>query len=49
MRSILQRLSDETSFVELRTAVGAIAKMGLQGSNPEAHLVIEEEIDLVWK
>ena len=49
MRSILQRLRDGTSFVELRTAVGAIAKMGLQGSNPEAHLVIEEEIDLVWK
>jgi hypothetical protein len=23
--------------------------MGLQGLNPEAHLVIEEEIDLVWK
>jgi len=49
MRSILQRLRDETSFVELRTAVSAIAKMGFQGSNPEAHLVIEEKIDLVWK
>ena len=37
------------SLVDLRPAVGTIANMGLQGGNPEAHLVIEEEVDLVWK
>ena len=30
-------------------AVGTITNVGLQGCNPEAHLVIEEEVDLVWK
>ena len=46
---VFQRVHDEPRLVELGAAVGAIANMGLQGCNPEAHLVIEEEIDLVWK
>jgi len=49
MRKILERLNDEPSVVHLGSAVGAALNMGLQGCNPEAHLVIEEKIDLVWK
>ena len=49
MGEIFQRVHDESCLVELGSAVGTIANVGLQGSNPEAHLVIEEEIDLVWK
>jgi hypothetical protein len=49
MGEIFQRVHDELRFVELGSTVRTIANMGLQGSNPEAHLVIEEEIDLVWK
>jgi hypothetical protein len=49
VRSVFQRFHEEPSFVDLCPAVGTFANMGLQGGNPEAHLVIEEEIDLVWK
>jgi hypothetical protein len=50
MREILQRIQDESRLVYLRSAVGAIANVGLQGCNPEAHLVaVEEQVDLVWK
>jgi hypothetical protein len=49
MGEILQRLHDESRLVEPGSTVGTIGDVGLQGSNPEAHLVIEEEVDLVWK
>ena len=49
MRDVFQRIQDEASFVDFGPTVIAITNMGLQGCYPEAHLVIEEEIDLVWK
>jgi hypothetical protein len=36
-------------LLDLRATIGAIANMGPQGVDPEAHLVIEEQVDLVWK
>jgi len=50
MRKIFQRVDDEPSLINLHSALGTITNVGLQGVRPEAHLVIvEEEIDLVWK
>jgi hypothetical protein len=49
MGEIFQRVDDEARVLDPHAAIGTIANMGLQGLNPEAHLVIEEEIDLVWK
>jgi hypothetical protein len=50
MREIFQRVHDESGFVDLGATICAITNVGLQGIGPEAHLVIvEEEIDLVWK
>jgi hypothetical protein len=49
VRDVFQGVDDEASLLDLRLAMGTIANMGFQGCNPEAHLVIEEEIDLVWK
>jgi hypothetical protein len=49
VRNVFQGVYDEPSFVDLRLTMGTIANMGLEGCNPKAHLVIEEEIDLVWK
>jgi len=49
MRKILERIDDEPSLIHPGSAVGAALNMGLQGCNPEAHLVIEEQVDLVWK
>ena len=49
MRSLFHGAQDPARFLDLRAALGTIANMGLQGSDPEAHLVIYEEIDFVWK
>jgi len=50
VRKVFQRFHDETGFVDLGATIRAITNVGLQGVCPEAHLVIvEEEIDLVWK
>jgi hypothetical protein len=49
VRSVFQGVHNEPGFVDLCLALRTIANMGLQGCNPEAHLVIEEEVDLVWK
>jgi len=49
MRKILERVNDEASLLHLGSTVGAGLNMSSQGGNPKAHLVIEEEIDLVWK
>jgi hypothetical protein len=46
---VFQGVDDETSLVDFGSTVIAITNMGLQGCYPEAHLVIEEEVDLVWK
>jgi len=45
----LQGVYGDAGFVDQRTASRALANMGSQGGHPEAHLVIEEEVDLVWK
>jgi hypothetical protein len=29
--------------------MSTVADVSFQGCNPEAHLVVEEEVDLVWK
>ena len=42
-------LPDEPRLFDFEAAVFAITNVGLQGLDPEAHLVIEEKIDLVWK
>src|SRR6185437_9055347 len=39
----------EARLFDSGRALGARTNMGLQGTYPEAHLVIEEEVDLVWK
>jgi len=49
MRKVLERINDEPSLLHPGSAVGAALNMSFQGCNPEAHLVIEEKIDLVWK
>ncbi|HTE44446.1 MAG TPA: hypothetical protein VK636_04290 [Gemmatimonadaceae bacterium] len=49
MGDVFQGIEYEARFVDLRAAMRTIANMSLQGGNPEAHLVIEEEVDLVWK
>src|SRR6185437_9743356 len=49
MGHVLDSIDDRARVFDLGATVGAIATVGLQGCNPEAHLVIEEEIDLVWK
>ena len=49
VRDVFQGIDDEPRLFDLGAAVVTIANVGLQGCNPEAHLVIEEEIDLVWK
>jgi hypothetical protein len=49
MREILQSVDDEPRLFDLEAAVLTITNVGLQGLDPEAHLVIEEKIDLVWK
>src|SRR6185503_14650083 len=49
MGEIFERIHDEAGFIDLRAAFGTIANMGFQGVYPEAHLVIEEEVDLIWK
>jgi hypothetical protein len=46
---MLHRVRDETGFLDPRATIGARTNVGLQGTYPEAHLVIEEEVDLVWK
>ena len=49
MRDVFQCIDDEPSLFDFEAAVFTIANVGLQGLDPEAHLVIEEKIDLVWK
>jgi len=49
MRDVLQSIDDEPGLFDFEAAVFAITNVGLQGLDPEAHLVIEEKIDLVWK
>jgi hypothetical protein len=49
MGHVFQRIDDDACVLDFGAAVGAIANMGFQGLNPEAHLVVEEEIDLVRK
>jgi hypothetical protein len=49
VREVFQDSHEPTRLFDLRSALGTIADMGLQGCYPEAHLVIEEEVDLVWK
>jgi hypothetical protein len=49
VRNILQSIDDEPGLFDFEAAVFTIANVGLQGLDPEAHLVIEEKIDLVWK
>src|SRR6185437_7878976 len=39
----------EARLFDSGRALGARTNVGLQGTYPEAHLVIEEEVDLVWK
>src|SRR6185437_13110232 len=46
---VLDGVDDRTGVFDLGATVAAITNVGLQGCDPEAHLVIEEEIDLVWK
>ena len=46
---VFQGIHDEPSRVDLGPTVITITNVGLQGCYPEAHLVIEEEVDLVWK
>jgi len=46
---VFQGVDDKTSLIDFGSTVIAITNMGLQGCHPEAHLVIEEEVDLVWK
>ena len=48
MRDILECADYESRFFDLRTTIGAITNVGFQGTDPEAHLLIEEKIDLVW-
>jgi len=47
VREVFQRVHDEPGFVDPGTTLHTITKVGLQGRNPEAHLVIEEKVDLV--
>ena len=49
MGDVFQGVHNQLCLVDLGSALGTIANVGLQGCNPEAHLVIEEEVDLVWK
>jgi hypothetical protein len=42
MWDVFQCIEDEARLLDLFAAVSTIANMGLQGCNPEAHLVIEE-------
>jgi hypothetical protein len=46
---IFQSVDDDARVLDLGAALGTIANVGLQGLNPEAHLIVEDEIDLVWK
>ena len=49
MRDCLQGVYGDACFIDQRAASRAFADMGSKGGHPEAHLVIEEEVDLVWK
>jgi hypothetical protein len=49
MREVFQHAHHEAGFLDLCTAFRALADVGPQGIHPKAHLVIEEEVDLVWK
>jgi len=49
MREVFQGLHDETGLVDLCAALRAIANVGLEGTYPKAHLVIEEEVNFVGK
>jgi hypothetical protein len=49
VRNVFQSIHNEPGLVDLCFALRTVANMSLQGCNPEAHLVIEEEVDLVWK
>jgi hypothetical protein len=49
VREVFQRVHDEPGFIDPGATLRTITNVGLQGRNPEAHLVIEEKIDLVWK
>jgi hypothetical protein len=49
VRNTFQGPDDLACLLNLRSALGTIANMGLQGGYPEAHLVINEKVDFVWK
>jgi hypothetical protein len=49
VRDVFQRVDHEASVFHLRSTFRALAQMGPQGIHPEAHLIIDEEVDLVWE
>ena len=49
MRHVFQQIDREPGLIESLAALDAITKVGLQGCYPKAHLVVDEEIDFVWK
>jgi hypothetical protein len=49
VRNSFQSPDDLSGLLDLRPALGTIANMGLQGGYPEAHLVINEQVNFVWK
>ncbi|HEY4218855.1 MAG TPA: hypothetical protein VGM67_17060 [Gemmatimonadaceae bacterium] len=49
VRNVFQCIDHEAGVFHLPATLPTLAQMGLQGTYPEAHLVIEEEVDLVWE
>jgi len=49
MRNVFQRVDDKPRLLDSGATVVTLIEVGLQGLNPEANLVVEQKVDLVWK
>jgi hypothetical protein len=49
MRSVFQRVDDKTGLLDSSATFVTLLEVGFQGLNPEPNLVVEQEVDLVWK
>jgi hypothetical protein len=49
MGNVFQRIDDKTRLLDASATFVTLGEVGLEGLNPEANLVVEQEVDLVWK
>jgi len=49
VRDVFQRIDDKAGLLDSSATFVTLLEVGLEGLNPEANLVVEQEVDLVWK